>query len=145
MDSSAVRALTEMTQLIAALDNDVHSYRKEIEEEHTGQNIVNVLMHHEHRSVQDAVTRAVAIRDRMMTRFLGLRARVLPGAGPALDCYLRCLGHAIRGNIDWAARVPRYHGDQPTEAGRTRTDQPPGIGVERLPVAGISWWWDPLA
>jgi hypothetical protein len=143
MDSPPVRALTEMTQLIAALDNDLQSYRKEAEETHTGQNIVNVLVHHENRAAQDAVTRAIAIRDRMMIRLLDLRDRVWPGASPELDVYLRGLGHAIRGNIDWAARVPRYQGDQRAEP--VTTGRPHDDTAARLPVTGFSWWWDQLA
>jgi Terpene synthase family 2, C-terminal metal binding len=171
MDSPVVRALTEMAALIAALDNDLHSYRKEAEEAHSGQNIVNVLMHHEHCSLEQAVTRAVAIRDRMMTRFLRLRQDTLRQASGDLACYLECLGHAIRGNIDWAARVPRYFapnatlGEQKSGVGAaegarapgqgipaiqpvmaTVTDEPHDTSTEPLEVPGISWWWwGPLA
>ncbi|CAM3349769.1 hypothetical protein KIPE111705_03925 [Kibdelosporangium persicum] len=149
MDSPAVQALTEMTQLVAALDNDLHSYRKEVQEAHTDQNIVNVLMHQERSSAAEAIRRGVEIRDRIMVRFLRLRERVLAGAGPELNRYLTDLCHAIRGNIDWAARVPRYLSNgipspQPITVKVTTTDEPRDSSPEPLALPSISRWWDPF-
>jgi hypothetical protein len=142
-DSPAVRALTEMTQLTASLDNDLHSFRKEIVESQTAQNIISVLCHHERLSVADALDTAVSIRDRVMVRMLALRDQVRPTASEELQTYLDGLGHAVRGNNDWAGSVPRYF-----SGGQLRIDfcdQPHPRNREPLPFPSVSWWWDRLA
>lgn len=150
MDSPAVRALTEMTRLIAALDNDLHSYRKEFHQNDADQNIVSALMHENDWDVRRAVTGAVAIRDRVMTRFLHLRDRRHASASEPLARYLAGLGHAIRGNIDWALRVPRYTSLSDTSAPPAPaaewspgwSERPSDPSTAPLPVPGIAWWWD---
>ncbi|HEX2133473.1 MAG TPA: hypothetical protein VHH15_18140 [Actinophytocola sp.] len=144
MDSPAVRALTEMTQLVAALDNDLHSYRKEIAETHTAQNIISVLCHHERLEPAAALDAAVSIRDRVMLRFIALRERVRTGAGEELRIYLDGLGHAIRGNIDWAATVPRYVTGAPDAVASPTRDEPHDPNPDPLPFPAVSWWWDRL-
>lgn len=138
MDSPAVRALTEMAMLVASWDNDLHSYARE---GRTAQNLVNVLAHHRGLRPGQAVPEAVRLRDRVMTRFLRLRETVTARpVSEALRIYLDCLGHAIRGNIDWAFRVPRYRGL--LDPGRT--DEPADTSPEPLPIPSIAWWWDDL-
>ncbi|WP_158851692.1 terpene synthase family protein [Saccharothrix deserti] len=141
MDSPAVRALTEMTILVASWDNDLHSYAKEVREQHTDQSLVTVLAHHRRLTPDQAVDEALALRDRVMTRFLRLRERVAARpCSDALRVYLDCLGHAIRGNIDWAINVPRYHGmPHPGWA-----DAPSDTNPAPLPIPAIAWWWDDL-
>ncbi|GAA1305019.1 terpene synthase family protein [Saccharothrix xinjiangensis] len=141
MDSPAVRALTEMAILIAAWDNDLHSYDKEFREDNTDQNLANVLAHHRRLHPDEAVAEAVRLRDRVMTRFLRLREAVAarPVSG-ALRTYLDGLGHAIRGNIDWALSSPRYRGlVNPGWA-----DEPSDDNPDPLPLPTIAWWWDDL-
>jgi hypothetical protein len=147
MDSRPVRALTDMTYLVAALDNDMHSYRREAEHRYADQNIVSVLMHQEQYALPEAIAAATSIRDRVMVRFLRLRDRTYLGASAELTSYLNCLGHAIRGNIDWAARVPRYlsHGIPTrctTPVASTATGEPRDSSPDPLPFGEISWWWD---
>ncbi|MEV6715366.1 hypothetical protein AB0M48_25395 [Lentzea sp. NPDC051208] len=152
MDSPPIRALTEMTILIASWDNDLHSHVKESREREAEQNIVNVLMHQYGVGESTAVDRARALRDRVMARFLQLRDTVLTRpCSPALREYLACLGHAIRGNIDWALNVPRYtaaDGSPPTvpapRAEATWTSDPCDVTAEPLPIPAITWWWDEL-
>jgi hypothetical protein len=143
MDSPAVHALTDMTHLIAALDNDLHSFRTELAENHTAQNIISVLCHHENLSPAAAVDAAVAIRDRTMVRFLTLRDQAERlGGSAALMTYVDGLGHGIRGNIDWAGSVPRYF-----SGGRLRIefrDEPHDTNPGPLPYPAVSWWWDRL-
>ncbi|GAB2997658.1 terpene synthase family protein [Amycolatopsis acidiphila] len=146
MDSPAVRALTEMAMLVASWDNDLHSYRRETDERHTDQNLINVLRVHEGLPPARALAEAYGLRDRVMARFLSLREDVL--AAPhshALGTYLRCLGHAIRGNTDWALRVPRYtaYGDVPAPRGPSWADEPSDPRRDPLPIPAIAWWWDP--
>lgn len=153
MDTHAVRAASEAAILTAGLDNDLHSYRKEIHQQHADQNIINVLMVNHDLTLEQALTQAVGLRDRIMHLYLRLRDQIVPGASRELRTYLTCLGRGIRGNIDWALRVPRYTSlsdpDQaPGPAGHwtpgwatrpsdTRTDAPA--------IPAIAWWWDQLA
>ena len=143
MDSPGVRALTDMAQLIASLDNDLHSFRKELTEDQTDQNIISVLCHHDGLSLAAAVDAAVSIRDRIMLRFLELRDQVRVTAGEELRTYLDGLGHAIRGNIDWAGSVPRYSGGGPLRV--EISDEPYDTNPGPLPYPAVSWWWERLA
>jgi hypothetical protein len=155
MDSPAVRALTEMAMMVASLDNDHHSRERETGRRQTEQNIVNVLVRHHGCTPGQAVEEAVALRDAVLERFLGLRAQVVPRAGAALRHYLTDLGHGIRGNLEWAMRVPRYlcpDGTAPVPSARPSGEQAtvrwaeaPRTGRQdprRLP--SIAWWWHDL-
>ncbi|MGW4027181.1 terpene synthase family protein [Streptomyces sp. NPDC005009] len=156
MDSPAVRALTEMAMLVAALDNDQHSHVREINRRQTEQNIVNVLMTHYRYSPRRAVEEAVALRDAVLERFLALRDRITPRAGGPLRHYLSDLGHGIRGNIEWGLRVPRYlspdgaapaaraHIPAQTAAGHW-TDTPRTSRQDPRRLPSIAWWWNDLA
>lgn len=147
MDAPAVRALTEMAMLVAAWDNDLHSYRKETDEEHTDQNLITVLRVHEGLPPARALAEAYGLRDRVMARFLHLREEVQAAPhSDALAAYLRCLGHAIRGNTDWALRVPRYtgYGEVPAPRGPAWADGPSDPRRDPLPVPAVAWWWDPV-
>jgi hypothetical protein len=142
MDSPAVRAVTQMAHLVASLDNDLYSFRRELAENHTAQNVVSVLCHHDGLAVEAAVEAAVAMRDRVMARFLDLRDQVRVGASTELRTYLDGLGHGIRGNIDWAAGVPRYFSGGPLLV--EFTDEPHDPDPAPLPYPAVSWWWDRL-
>ncbi|WP_437051654.1 terpene synthase family protein [Streptomyces sp. enrichment culture] len=104
----AVRALTEMAVLVAALDNDGHSLRKELSGGEADQNVYTVLMQELSCPLQDAVRAATGLRDRVLLRFLQLHDRVAPTAGADLATYLQGLRYGIRGNNEWGLRVPRY-------------------------------------
>ncbi|UJW31242.1 terpene synthase family protein [Saccharothrix sp. AJ9571] len=139
MEAPVVRALTEMTMLIDSWDNDLHSYRMEADEEQTDQNLVKVLSAQYGWTAGRAMDEAYALRDRVMTLFLRTRAKVDGSA--ALRCYLDGLGHAIRGNTDWALNVPRYNNygepmPHPGWTGRPRDTNP-----APPPIPAIRWWW----
>nr|6TJZ_A Chain A, SVS_variant_AS3 [Streptomyces sp. CWA1]6TJZ_B Chain B, SVS_variant_AS3 [Streptomyces sp. CWA1] len=148
MHRPAVRALTEMAIMVAALDNDRHSLRKELSRGHTDQNIYSVLMHHRGMSLQEAVEEATKLRDRILLRFLELHDRVRPGAGAELSTYLQGLRHGIRGNAEWGLRVPRYLSlgrvpDPMEDAPLTWAESPSDSSPSPLPGApSIAWWWD---
>lgn len=155
MDSPAVRALTEMAMLVASLDNDHHSQSRETSRRQTEQNIVNVLMTHYRYSRRQAVDEAVALRDAILERFLGLRARITPRASGPLRHYLTDLGHGIRGNIEWGQRVPRYVvADDAAPARRGRvpartaaghwTDTPRISRQDPRRLPSVAWWWNDL-
>ncbi|MFF5971959.1 glutamate dehydrogenase [Streptomyces sp. NPDC012769] len=144
----AVRALTEMAILVAALDNDRHSLRKELSRGHADQNIYSVLTHHRLLTLAEAVEEAARIRDRVLTRFLRLHDRVRPHAGAELARYLGGLCHGVRGNAEWGLRVPRYLSlgrvpdamdEEPLEWAAAPADDSPAP----LPAAPtVAWWWD---
>ncbi|MFV0137778.1 terpene synthase family protein [Streptomyces sp. HMX87] len=148
MHRPAVRALTEMAIMVAALDNDRHSLVKELSGGQADQNIYTVLMQERSCSLPEAVELATAVRDRILLRFLQLHDRVRPSAGSALATYLQGLRYGIRGNNEWGLRVPRYLslGHWPDAMDDTLppwadapADTRPGP-VEGAP--GIAWWWD---
>lgn len=147
MDAPVVRAMTELAWAVASLDNDLHSYQRETGQGYTDQNVINVCAHQDGCSVEQAHTRAVALRDRMMLRLLALREDVLPRASSALERYVDGLLHAIRGNTDWALSVPRYNGAENgdldgafgAESGFTST---PSVRVPGPPgLSTADWWW----
>nr|BFE78235.1 hypothetical protein GCM10020093_008360 [Planobispora longispora] len=146
MDAPAVRALTEMAILTAALDNDRHSLAKELNRRQADQNIYTVLLRRHADSLPVAVREAACLRDRVLCRFLRLRETTLPRLSAAGRCYVDGLAHGIRGNAEWGLRVPRYlsRGPVPEESGtapiawaeRPLDDRP-------LSLPTVSWWWDP--
>lgn len=152
MQSPAVRALTAMVWLVAGWDNDLHSYNKEAHQQDSDQNVVNVLVHHHGQSIEQALLSAVAMRDRVMHLFLRLREKTLTHASEPLRSYLMSLGHGIRGNIDWALRVPRYTSlsdltapPGPAHARQSRwAEEPSDASSEPLPIPVINWWWKQL-
>ncbi|MGW7432456.1 terpene synthase family protein [Streptomyces sp. NPDC054861] len=144
----AVRALTEMAILVAALDNDRHSLRKEMSRGHTDQNIYSVLTHHRMLPLAEAVEQGTGIRDRVLTRFMALHDRLRPRAGVELASYLQGLRHGIRGNAEWGLHVPRYVSlgrvPDPMEETPLEWAQEPSDAIA-APVEGapsIAWWWD---
>ncbi len=137
-----IRALSEMARLIAALDNDLHSFAKTVVMgEANRQNIIEVLAAQDGCSSGSAVSRAISLRDRIMCRFLTLSAR----AGEfSVDTrqYIRDLGHVIRGNIDWALTVPRYIVDgQAVSEFFSVIDTPADGSVQAPGIPCIDWWW----
>lgn len=144
----AVRALTEMAILVAALDNDRHSLRKELTRGHADQNIYTVLMRQRAIPLQKAVYAAAGIRDRVLTRFLQVHDRVRPTASEELGSYLRGLCLGIRGNAEWGLRVPRYlslgHVPDPMDEAPLEWACAPSDGSHApLPEApACAWWWD---
>ncbi|MFG3251186.1 terpene synthase family protein [Streptomyces sp. NPDC048187] len=144
----AVRALTEMAVMVAALDNDGHSLHKELSGGEADQNVYTVLMQELSCPLEDAVRAATGLRDRVLLRFIELHDRVRPSAGSDLVTYLQGLRYGIRGNNEWGLRVPRYlrSGHWPDEMDEALpawaeepSDTRPGP-VEGAPT--IAWWWD---
>ncbi|MFJ3580820.1 hypothetical protein ACIPPS_01075 [Streptomyces sp. NPDC090127] len=148
LNRPAVRALTEMAILVAALDNDRHSLRKELSRGHADQNLYTVLMRHRDLTLQEAVDAATRIRDRVLTRFLQLHDRVRPGAGVELSSYLQGLRFGIRGNAEWGLRVPRYlslgHVPDPMDEAPLAWAPAPADGSGRplSEAPSVAWWWD---
>ena len=153
MFSPAVSALTEMAILVAALDNDRHSFAKELSRQQAEQNIFTVLAAEHKYGLQDAVYAATALRDRVLCRFIRLRDTITPGASQELRLYLEGLGHGIRGNAEWGLNVRRYlvlkekdalAGEFPPTQEIHWAEYPADGSNEPLPIPEISWWWDDL-
>ncbi|BCK56273.1 terpene synthase family protein [Nocardia wallacei] len=151
LDSPVVSALTEMAILVAALDNDRHSLRKEAMRGQTDQNIFNVLANQYGYSLAEASREAIALRDRVLVRFLQLREEIMSSADPPLASYLDDLGHGIRGNAEWGQRVIRYrtaeHGDELAGGAATPVDvrwacHPASTDPAPIALPTINWWWD---
>ncbi len=150
--AAPVQALTEAAGFVVSCDNDLFSYAKEDDHETTDQNIVNVLAHHNGTSHEQALTEALAIRDRAMTLFLTLRERIARDAGPDLTRYLEALGHYIAGCIRWMNAAPRYASprnryDLPVPGatyGITWRETPSDPATGPLPIPSAAWWWDQL-
>lgn len=151
LDSPAVRALTEMAILVAALDNDRHSFHKELAGGQSDQNIYTVLRGEQPGlTLADAVHQANSLRDRVFCRFRALRERVRPRLGRSGRGYLDGLAYGIRGNAEWGLRVPRYlrvgapltgsEGLEDTEIVWADGPADPDPAPPRLPT--IAWWWD---
>ncbi|MBZ9599707.1 hypothetical protein K7B06_32170 [Streptomyces erythrochromogenes] len=109
--SPALTALTDAAGFVVSADNDLFSYDKDDHLEPREVNLVNVLAHQEGCSPAEAVPLAVALRDRVMVLFTGLRARLADEAchgDGALHRHLAALGHYVAGSIAWQAGAPRY-------------------------------------
>ncbi|MCH6163767.1 terpene synthase family protein [Streptomyces marispadix] len=152
MDSPAVCALTQMAILVAALDNDRHSFSKEATLRHTDQNVLTVLQAQQACGPEQALHEAVALRDTVMCRFLALRAKVMANGSRDLYRYLNGLGQGIRGNIDWGLRTPRYLNPAEPEAAHARTierlawaDEPVTGDLDPRSLPSVSWWWQDLS
>ncbi|WP_028934612.1 terpene synthase family protein [Pseudonocardia spinosispora] len=151
MDSAMVVALTESARMVAALDNDHVSAHREARTGQFAQNLPSVIAHEQRCSPAEALVRSTAIRDRLMMVFLRLSERLPAGSSHELREYVRCLGHTIRGNLDWSLRVPRYHSDTetatdltPPEGTPAWTNTPSDPNPAPLPIPRLSWWWDHL-
>lgn len=146
MDSPAVCALTEMAILVAALDNDRHSFARESRGGEATPNLFTALAHQEGIAVERAVGPAVALRDGVLCRFLTLRERVLPRASQELRRYLVDLGHGIRGNAEWGQRVPRYRGADGSAGAPPAclewAERPSHTVGGPPPLPSVAWWWD---
>jgi hypothetical protein len=149
-----VRALTELLWTIVGLDNDVYSYAKENLRHRNSLNIIDLLARDRGSSAADALTEAIAIRDRMMCLFLALREQERPGASTELRSYMDSLGQWVRTNIDWGTMSARYLSPAGVNdpAGDTSatvplaeyTETPTDDSLEPLPISSIRWWWDQL-
>jgi hypothetical protein len=150
-----VHALTEMASMVAALDDDLFSYGKELwhASRHpptTGPilNLVDLYQSYDQCGREEAQRRVVALRDRILARFTEVRDRVLPGAVQPLRRYLSDLTCLIRGNYEWGIGVGRYTNPDGRHPGAikvtgTVTDSPSALGPpEDIPCIG--WWWQDM-
>lgn len=156
MDSPAVRALAELAFTIAAWDDDLFSYGKELwfdQVQPTASqcrlNLVDILALERGHSTEQAMHEAVNLCNRLTHRFVELRDRVLLSASGPLRDYLEHLGLLLRGNIEWGLKAERYRNPDGRSPGAVSTvgswtDSPPVDGSQPPPIPSIAWWWDDL-
>lgn len=150
--SAPVQAVTEAAGFLVNSDNDLFSYAKDDHHELSEQNLVNVIAHQDGCSPKEALPKAVAFRDRVMTLFLRLREQLAKTADSDLGRYLDSLGHYVSGSITWMSTAPRYASPRnrhplPVPGAVcpvTYRDTPSDSGTEPPAVPSIAWWWAQL-
>lgn len=148
LDSPLVVAATESARMVAALDNDLVSGWKEASLGQTGLNALTVIAAQDGCTAATAAVRVSALRDRLMVLFLRLRERAETGASPELRSYLAGLANMVRGNLEWSARVPRYHrlpGQELAPAFPGWSERPSDSAAGPPPLPSLAWWWGQLA
>ena len=103
-----VLAVTEAAGFIVSADNDLFSYNKDDHQEPWEQNLANVLAHQDSCSPREAMPKAVALRDRVMTLFIRVCEQLASHPDEQLHRYLDSLKHYITGSIEWQNLAPRY-------------------------------------
>ncbi|MEU6113136.1 selina-4(15),7(11)-diene synthase [Streptomyces sp. NPDC047117] len=144
----AVRAAAQMASFIITWDNDLLSAHKEVQE--AGQtggyylNVLRVLTQHHGLSPTQAVTEAIAQRDRVMVHFQRVCTALASQSGPQLRQYLDSLGHFVRASLDWGISSHRYTTPHdPAALPHTFASMPTDARAEPLDINATSWWWDP--
>lgn len=147
--SSAVQALTSAAGFVVGCDNALVGHLTGHADAGPGPDMVTVLMTHRQCSAAAAVTGTISARDRVLTRFLGLRNRLAKGATPGLRRYLKGLGHYVRGCLDWMNTAPRYAtpGRRPVlpvtgaSLNLVISRFPAELTTEPTGIASIDRWW----
>ncbi|MFG2887400.1 terpene synthase family protein [Streptomyces sp. NPDC048297] len=140
----AVRALSEMTATLVALDNDIFSHHKEASASCGEASLLDVLAWQQPHATPEAVLEdAVRIRNSIMGLFVRLRDEVAESASPALLSHLIDLGQWVRANLDFSLSTKRYAGPVADRA-RINEQPPQEAYAAGMPVESrvIGWWWD---
>ncbi|MFJ3963200.1 terpene synthase family protein [Streptomyces sp. NPDC090036] len=146
--------LTDLVPLTGALDNDIISHHREAA---IGEfNVLDVLRNENGYSLSEAVTDAIALRDRLMTLYVRIRNHLAHTAGPHLARFARFahdIGYIIRGHMEWAQET------KPTATASPRTrkpgelhqatpftigwnEHPAASNRQAPPLPSIAWWWN---
>jgi hypothetical protein len=137
LERPEIWALNEMVCTIVGWDNDLLTYHKEVLRGGADHNLVTVLQRERGCSAAEAVSEAVAIRDRVLCLFLRL---------PDLKRYLAGLCSWVRGHLDWGMATARYRNPEaPADLPNDFADAPQDDSYEPLLIPSISWWWRQLA
>ncbi|MFI5987591.1 hypothetical protein ACIBEA_42860 [Streptomyces sp. NPDC051555] len=145
----AVRALTEMAATLSSWDNDFFSHFKEHVENPWPITLIDIFASAHGCTAQQAVEPALALRDKVMDRYLRLGEQVRAGAGENLRRYLTGLNQMIRGNIDFSMGTERYanpYDGLPADVPwavfpRHTSDTPTHDDPAPPPLPSIAWWW----
>ncbi|MGP3634534.1 terpene synthase family protein [Streptomyces sp. 24-1644] len=149
-----VRAASEAVSLIVGLDNDLISVHRENLQGLFDQNIISIVQRDRGCGPEEAVVYVTAMRDRIMSLYLGLRDQVSATSRPELGRYLHDIGYWIRGHIIWADFTTRYCAPVDPVTGEEQNfggyglvwaDAPADSDPAPLPIPQIAWWWDQLS
>lgn len=141
LEEPGVRACTEMTWTLVAWDNDLYSRPKEVNRAGDTLNLVDVLAAERGIPLDEAQEQAVAMRDAVMSRFLTLRAQLIPQVGVETRRYLTDLGSFLRGHLDWARDCPRYALSSDSGPGGWWKSHPSPDATRPVAIDSIDWWW----
>ncbi|WP_326649950.1 MULTISPECIES: selina-4(15),7(11)-diene synthase [unclassified Streptomyces] len=141
-DRTTVRAAAEMASFIITWDNDIFSYHKERSGPGYFLNVLRVLEQESGLGTDQALTTAIAQRDRVMCLFMRLSDYVAEQGSPQLRQYLQSLASFIRGAQDWGISSVRYTTpDDPASIPTVFRDTPTDDSREPLDIPAIAWWW----
>ncbi|MCS7483824.1 hypothetical protein ACFFQW_38445 [Umezawaea endophytica] len=147
---SDVRALTDMTHVILAWDNDIYSYPLESGKQIEHVNLVTTLVVHDSLTERQALIKAINMRNRAMWCYTSHRRKVFAPEGGPLQRYLRGLDHLIRGHLDWALNSTRRYdsGEHPVPALVLQEESATQIDghdlTQPIDLPTIRWWWDDI-
>ncbi|MER8184533.1 selina-4(15),7(11)-diene synthase [Kitasatospora sp. NPDC094015] len=144
-DRTDVRAAAEMAYFVICWDNDLFSHHKESRTGRYYLNVIRVLEQGLGIGTDQAVTLAIAQRDRVLCLFVRLCARLRRQGSPQLRQYLTSLESFIRGAQDWGISSRRYTTpDDPADLPVAFRDAPTDDSQEPLDIPAVAWWWDLL-
>ena len=144
-DDRAVRAAAEMAYFVICWDNDLFSYHKESRTGLYYLNAIRVLEHARGLTPEQALATTISQRDRVLSLFVRLCARLRSTGSPQLRQYLSSLETFIRGAQDWGISSLRYTTpDDPADLPTAFRDTPSDDSLEPLDIPAIAWWWDVL-
>lgn len=140
-DYRAVRAAEEMASFVITWDNDILSDHKERAGHGYYLNVLRVL-EADGLTPQEAMTTAIAQRDRVLVAFVRLADHLSAVGSPQMRQYIAGLRHFIRGSQDWGITSIRYTTpEDPAGLPTVFTDTPTDDSPEPLAIDAISWWW----
>lgn len=144
-DRTAVRAAGEMAHFIIGWDNDLFSHHKESRTGGYYLNVIRVLERAHGVTPDQAISMAIAQRDRVLCLFVRLCEHLRTDGSPQLRQYLDSLEAFIRAAQDWEISSPRYTTpDDPADLPASFRETPTDDSQEPLDIPAISWWWDLL-
>ncbi|MFD3698791.1 selina-4(15),7(11)-diene synthase [Streptomyces sp. NPDC058646] len=143
-DDKSVRAAEEMASFVITWDNDLLSDHKERAGEGYYLNVLRVL-EADGFSQPEAMTLAIAQRDRVLTAFMHLTDHLRTVGSPQMRQYTAGLRSFVRGSLDWGISSVRYTTpDDPAGLPTTVADTPTDDRLEPLGIDAVSWWWNVL-
>ncbi|MEV5776833.1 selina-4(15),7(11)-diene synthase [Streptomyces antimycoticus] len=145
-DNTAVRYATEMASFIITWDNDIFSYHKEHRSQTFYLNAIRVLEHEYGHTPDQALSQAIAQRDRVTCLFLRHSETLRRQARQYLRQYLGGLETFVRGAQDWGISSLRYTTpNDPAPLPQVFSSSPTDNSTEPLPIPAISCWWQATA
>ena len=140
-----------MACVLVSWDTGFVSFEKEHSRAPDGHNLIDVVQHAYGGDLDEALARALALRDRIMALFLRLREALLARGEPLLNRYVATLERLVRGGVDWTLGSARYRpqADEVRPAvvvhaagAADRLDDWPGQSAAAAPgIASVDWWW----